>query len=157
MSYGLKLRAQGERRIYMNEGSKFEEFLGSLSSGTENRIAIEILRGTTLNGFLKISQDGIVTKLGTSRSTVVKVFKKAKEAGVLMAVGKRWYVNPYVALPYNLGDADCNKLQQMWDSMHRVLSTKGTVSMKEALLIHEVLFGPDKTGLVYNEITGEVY
>ena len=122
----------------------------------ENRIAIEILRGTTLNGFLKISQDGIVTKLGTSRSTVVKVFKKAKEAGVLMAVGKRWYVNPYVALPYNLGDADCNKLQQMWDSMHRVLSTKGTVSMKEALLIHEVLFGPDKTGLVYNEITGEV-
>lgn len=157
MNYGLKLRAQGERRIYMNEGSKFEDFLASLSSGTENRIAIEILRGATLNGFLKVSQDNIVTKLGTSRSTVVKVFRKAKEADVLMAVGKRWYVNPYVALPYNLGDADCNKLQQMWDSMSSIHRAKGTVSMKEALLIHEVLFGPDKTGLVYNEITGEVY
>lgn len=156
MSYKLKLRAQGDRRVYMKEGSTFDEFFVSLSSGTENKIAIEILRNTTLNGFLRASQDDIVKKLGVSRNTVIKVFKKAKDTGVLLAVGRRWYINPYVVLPYNLADEDCNKLQQMWDSMIRIVTTKGSITMKEALLIHEVLFGPEDSPLNYNRITGEL-
>ena len=157
MSYGMKLRAQGERRVYMNDDSIFTNFLGALSSGTENLVAIKILTSTNLNGFLRLSQEDIAAAIGTSRGTVMKVFKKAKDHNVLLAVGKRWYLNPYVALPYNLGDVDCNKLQQMWDSMQHIVSSKGMISMKDALLIHEVLFGPDKVGVVYNEETGEIY
>ena len=67
MSYGMKLRAQGERRVYMNDDSIFTNFLGSLSSGTENLVAVKILTSTNLNGYLRLSQEDVAKAVSTSR------------------------------------------------------------------------------------------
>lgn len=151
MSTGLKLRAEGERRVYMREGGEFDTLFRMLNSSNENIVVLTLLRSVNKDGYLRLDQEGIAKKLDVSRSVISKVFRKAKKAGVLLNVGRRWYVNPYVALPYGLRDIDCNRLQQMWTQMIRLAEDKGKVTMEQALLIHESIFGPN-----YDSVTGEM-
>jgi hypothetical protein len=150
-SNAMKLRAGGERRLYMPEDGTLDKFLTSLSSGKEVHLGLNIIRNSNIHGYLKNTQAELAKKVEVSERTAAKVFKKAKETGLLMPVGRRWYVNPYVALPYNINDMDCNKLQQMWTRLDKIRSDKGKVELKEALLVHEEIFGPQ-----YDKFTGEM-
>ena len=147
-----KTRAHGERRIYMKEGTSFDLFLTAMGSGLEVSIALDVMRAVGHNGYLKLNQVEFAEKRETTRVTVSKVFKKGLDSGALMPVGRRWYLNPYMVLPYNLKDEYCNKLQQQWDQLVRLYGAKGKVTLNEALLIHEDIFGPE---LTIDMVTGE--
>lgn len=146
-----KLRASGERRLYMKEDGIFDRFMESLNSGLENKIALAILRSVNKYGYMSVTQTDLRLKYDVSERSIARVFKKALEHDILLKVGTRWYVNPYVVLPYNLQDEYCNKLQQMWTQLQRINSANRKVSLKEALLVYEGIFGPN-----YDNLTGEI-
>ena len=141
----LKLRQSGGREVYMKEDSIYDKFLCSMNSGLEFRLALSILRDVDKNGVLRVALGSYVTKYDTSRKTIAKVINIAKDLQVILKVGKRIYVNPYVILPYNIKDSVANKLQQPWDRLVR-LEASGKLTLVNALLIHEELFCSEQFG-----------
>lgn len=150
----LRVKANGTRSIYMKEDGQFDKFMETLSSGLENKVALHIMRAVTANGYLRLTQAELAKNTGTSSRTVRKVFSKAVETEALLPVGRRWYLNPYVILPYNLKDEYCNKLQQQWGQLMKMKREKGKVTLQQALIMHEAIFGPKYASNI-NPETGE--
>lgn len=108
------LTRPGYRRVYMQTDGVYETFLKSLSSGTENAIAIDIMKDVGLDGILKNDQQYYADKNSVSVRTVGSVFKKAKESGMIKSAGRDVYVNSLVVLPYNSKDSNNHFLQRRW-------------------------------------------
>lgn len=108
---------QGYRRIYMANDGVYEKFMKSLSSSLEVSIAVDFMRDMDSNSVLKYAIAHYEESHSTSRSTVSKVFTKAKKFGLFKAAGRDIYVNPYVVLPYGTNDTKNHFLQRRWDLM----------------------------------------
>ena len=112
--------APGYRRLYMQKDGVYEKFMKSLSSGLEIAISVDFMRDMNKDGILQSNQAMYAETHDTTRSTVGKVFIKAKKFGLFKSAGRDVYVNPHVVLPYNSSDTNNYILQQTWDKIWEV-------------------------------------
>ena len=112
--YNLSIKAKGYRMIYMKKDGAMDK---CLLDGCHGIILINVLRDICKEGILKKKQTDYAKEFNMDISTIKRYWVIMKKHGVLKQVKKVTYVNPYVALPYNIKDEDANKLQAHWDSL----------------------------------------
>ena len=112
--YNLSTKAKGYRMIYMKDGGELES---CLVENCHPKLVLSILRDISKDGVLKFTQKYYAEKMGVTERSIQNHWALLKKHKIIKQVKKVTYVNPYVALPYNIKDEDANKLQAHWDSL----------------------------------------
>ena len=108
-----RLRARGERQMYIKEGSVLDKTLCE----TNPAVVLSVCRSVHRDGVLYYNQEELAEKLKMSSRTVKRAWNVMKKNKLIHRYNKKWLVNPYAVLPYNIKDEEANKLQQRWDAL----------------------------------------
>lgn len=114
--YNVSTKAKGYRIMYIQEDGILES---CLTDGCHPKLALSICRNISKDGILKHIQKHYAKELGCDISSIKRYWAIMKKHELIAQDGKTTYVNPYVALPYNVKDEDANMLQQQWDLLMR--------------------------------------
>ena len=107
-------KAKGYRMIYMEEEGIIDK---CLLDGCNGMVLINVIRDISKDGVLKCTQKYYAEKMGVTERSIQNHWALLKKHKIIKQVKKVTYVNPYVALPYNVKDEDANRIQQHWDSL----------------------------------------
>jgi len=112
--HNVSTKAKGYRLIYIQENGILES---CLTDGLNVSLTLSICRDISKDGILKYRQKHYAKKFNVTERAIQNHWAIIKRHELIAQVGKTTYVNPYVALPYNIKDEDANVLQQEWDLM----------------------------------------
>ena len=114
--YNVSTKAKGYRIMYIQENGILES---CLIDGLNVSLTLSICRDISKEGKLRYTQKQYAEKFKVTERAIQNHWAILKRHELIAQAGKTTYVNPYVALPYNIKDEDANMLQQQWDLLMR--------------------------------------